>query len=132
MVTQFDRTYTPNNPRGEITVQEVYAKVHQLVSEACPHVKISRDDVLPVSGLWAYNARMLISHPDGPERDNYRRSVEWYLSQCQSLPCGQGESRISHFTRKSDDELAKQLLDVSGLDSIEKRYNIMYNNCLAI
>ena len=128
VVTQFDRTYGPNNTGEEITVQEVYEKVCQLVSEACPDVKISCDDVLPVSGLWAYNARMLMSHPDGPEHDNYRRSVEWYLPQCQSLPCGQGQSWSSYFTDKSDDELAKQLLDVSGLASIEERYN----NCLAI
>jgi len=128
VVTQFDRTYGPNNTGEEITVQEVYEKVCQLVSEACPDVKISCDDVLPVSGLWAYNARMLMSHPDGPEHDNYRRSVEWCLPQCQSLPCGQGQSWSSYFTDKSDDELAKQLLDVSGLASIEERYN----NCLAI
>lgn len=127
VVTQFDQAYMPNNTSEEITVQKVYKKVDQLVSEACPNVKISHDDVLPVSGLWAYNARMLMSHPDGPEHDSYRRSVEWCLSLYPSLPSGQGQSRSSYFTGESDDKLAKQLLDVSGLDSIEERYN----NCLS-
>ena len=122
MVTQFDLRFLPTGINEEITVEKVHRRVQQLVSKACPDVTLSVDDVLPLSGLWAFNARMLMSHPDGPEHDIYRRNVVWCLTQNQSLPSGQHESRSSCFLGKTDDELAKQLLDVSGFARLEARY----------
>ena len=124
VVTQFDRTVEPDGiDEEEITVEKVQEKVCQSVREACPDVKISVDDVLPLSGLWAYHARMLaMSHPDKPEYSLYRKSVERSLSRYRSLPCGQGESPSACLTKLSDDQLVKALLDSSGFASLEARY----------
>ena len=124
-VAQFDRTIQLDDTNEEITVEDVREKVHQLVSEACPDVTISCDDVLPLSGLWAYSARMLMSHPNGPEHSKYRRNAESYLRQYQSLPGGQGESQSSSLTSRNDDELVEQLLDVSRFASLEARYDYL-------
>ena len=123
VVTHFDRTAEPDGIDEGITVEKVQEKVCQSVRKACPDVKISVDDVLPLSGLWAYHARMLaMSHPDKPEYSLYRKSVERSLSHYRSLPCGQGESPSACLTKLSDDQLVKALLDSSGFASLEERY----------
>ena len=123
VVTHFDRTAEPDGIDEGITVEKVQEKVCQSVRKACPDVKISVDDVLPLSGLWAYHARMLaMSHPDEPEYSLYRTSAEKYLSAYQSFPCGQGENQSKCLENQSDDELATKLLDVSQFASLETRY----------
>ena len=122
VVTQFDVATQPDDSGEDIPAEEVQEDVCQFVSEACPDVKMSRDDVLPLSGLWAYNARMLTCHPDGRQHSTYRTSVERSLSICPSIPRGEGESRSS-FLGARDDELAEKLLEFSLLNSLEARYN---------
>jgi len=131
VVTKFDQTNRPFDP-DQISVETVHKKVCELVSKACPDVTISREDVLPLSGLLAYEARMLMSHPDGPEHDNYKSSVKWSLNCHQSLPGGQGESQSSCLEGRSDDELAKQLLDVSKFGSLEARIHIVTKSCIKV
>ena len=58
VVTQFDRTVEPDDTDEGITVEKVQEKVCQSVRKACPDVNISVDDVLPLSGLWAYHVTM--------------------------------------------------------------------------
>ena len=123
VVTQFDRTVEPDDTDEGITVEKVQEKVCQSVRKACPDVNISVDDVLPLSGLWAYHARMLaMSHPDEREYSKYRRKAEKYLSDYQSFPCGQGENQSTCLRNQSDDELATKLLDISRFASLEERY----------
>ena len=123
VVTQFDRTVEPDDTDEGITVEKVQEKVCQSVRKACPDVNISVDDVLPLSGLWAYHARMLaMSHPDEREYSKYRRKAEKYLSDYQSFPCGQGENQSTCLRNQSDDELATKLLDISRFASLEGRY----------
>ena len=59
VVTKFDRTVDPDDTDEKITVEKVQEKVCQSVREACPDAKISFDDVVPLSGLWAFQAQML-------------------------------------------------------------------------
>ena len=120
VVTCFDRLLVPDGTGEEITAQKVQEHVCQSIKKACPHAKISCDDVLPLFGLWAYHARMLATcHPEEPGYTQCRECVEYCLSQYQSLPRGQGESQSSCLSELSGDELAKQLLDVSGFASLE-------------
>ena len=120
VVTKFDQIIEPDGTGEEITVEQVQEAVCQSVSEACPNVKISVDDVLPLSGMWAYNARMLaISHADEPGYTACRDCVVRILSN--HSPCGQGESPSSYLSKRSDDQLVVQLMDISRLSSLEER-----------
>jgi len=122
VVTQFDKTMEPDGSGEEITVKKVQEEVCQSVREACPDVNISCDDVLPLSGLWAYHARMLTCQSDELEHRRCRKEVERCLQNYHSLPRGQGESVSSGLTVQKDDELAKTLLDASEFASLEARF----------
>ena len=124
VVTKFDRTVDPDDTDEKITVEKVQEKVCLSVREACPDAKISFDDVVPLSGLWAFQAQMLaMSQPD--DEDGYRRHrdrVVRSLSQYQPFPCGQGESLGSALAKQSDDQLVQALVDASGLAGLKERY----------
>ena len=125
VVTQFDRTTEPDSTDEEITVEKVQEEVCQSVHEACPDAKISFDDVLPLSGVWAYNARMLaMSGQDEPGHSTCREAVVRCLSNYQSSPCGQGESPSSSLSKRSDDQLVKELLGISRITNLEARYTL--------
>ena len=122
VVTQFDRTVEPDDTDEGITVEKVQEKVCQSVRKACPDVNISVDDVLPLSGLWAYHARMLTCQSEELERQRCRQDVERCLQNYRSLPCGLGKSLSSQLTVQNGDEPAKTLLDASEFASLETRY----------
>ena len=129
VLTQLDLAVQPDESGNQMTAEKVKGKALQFLSEKFPDIQISGDDVLPLSGLWAYNARMLMSHRDEPQYSMYKKSVEKCLSNCPSLPGGEGESQSSFLARHSDDELARVLLDASQLHTLETRYN-NYIDCL--
>jgi len=135
VVTQFDRTVEPDGiDEEEITVEKVQEKVCQSVREACPDAKISFDDVVPLSGLWAFQAQMLaMSQPD--DEDGYRRHrdrVVRSLSKYQPFPCGQGESLGSALAKQSDDQLVQALLDASGLAGLKERIHNVTTSCIKV
>jgi len=130
VVTKFDQTNPPYDT-DPTSVETVYKKVCELVSKACPDATIRCDDVLPLSGLWAFSAQMLMSHTCGPEH-NYRRMAEQVLSQYQSVPCGEDESKSSCLTKKKDDELAKKLLSLSKFGSLKARIQSVTKSCIKV
>lgn len=125
VITQFDLMLEPDSTDEEITVEKVQELVCQSVREACPDAKISFDDVLPLSGVWAYRARMLAkSRPDEPNYSTTREVVVRYLSNYQSSPCGQGESPSLCLSIQNDDHLVEKLLGISRIASLEERYTL--------
>jgi hypothetical protein len=98
----------------ELTPEKVITSVYEFVKAKCEsHEEIPKSIVVPVSALWAYNARMFLQDPN-----SYKEDVKMSLRYCQ--PCGE----ISQL--ESGQELvtlAKKLVDHSNIVELEKRYN---------
>ena len=84
---------------------EIVSRVHSSVCEmcGCPIEHVPREVVIPVSGRWANNARMLIKKP------RLKKDVVKILSQFYDQPLGQGESADSVLAQKPVWELASEL-----------------------
>ena len=131
VVTKFDQVresesedYTEEDSTGEeITEERVKAATCEFVSKVCQGAKISPDNVIPLSGRWAYHARMLANcHPHEPAYRTYRRNVEKSLGEVPNATCGQEENPSQSFVNLEDHELSAKLEKASGIAMLETRY----------
>ena len=103
----------------EITEEKVKAATCLYVSKACQGARISPANVIPVSGRWAFHARMLaVNRKHESSRRKCRQNVERCLAEVPSPTCGQ-EERPS--TRLEDKELSAKLEIASGIANLEVR-----------
>lgn len=125
VITKFDQqsgSAELSDTNEEITEEEAKAKTCQFVCEICPSAKISHDDVLPVSGRWAYHARMLASTPQHyPMYSRYKKNVKMCLCVSLNPTCGQEEDLYTCLDEYEDHELSKKLEEVSGVTKLEER-----------
>ena len=129
MITKFDEQ--SKSAQLSDTEEEITGKVKeqtcQFVREACAGVDISPDDVLPVSGRWAYHARMLaMTPPKHPNNNRCRANVKTCLRDVQGQPCGEGEKLSTSLDVLSDDVLIAKLEEASGITTLEARYSQVY------
>ena len=124
VITKFDEVNRSSDPdEDEVTEEKVKEEACQFVCEACPGAAISPGDVLPVSGWWAYNARMLAN--TGPQVSTHNRclvAVKKCLHEVPNSTCGQGEDPNMSLDRLGDDELSAKLEEASGIVTLEARY----------
>ena len=128
VVTKFDQTIESAkglDPPEEMTEEKVKKEVCQFVHETCG-IEFSNDDVLVVSGSWAYTARMLATTPPyGPTQkahQRYQTNVKACLHVVPNATCGQGEHPNMSLDKLGDDELSAKLEEASGIITLEERY----------
>ena len=126
VITKFDEVNRSSDPDedDEVTEEKLKEETCQFVSKACPGATILPDDVLLVSGKWAYNARMLAN--TGPEEPNHHRcqdAVKRCLRDVPNATCGQGENPSMSLDKLGDDELSAKLEEASGIIALEARYS---------
>ena len=130
VITKFDQQSGSAYLSGtgeEITEEQVKKQTCQFVREACTGVDISPDDVLPVSGRWAYNARMLANTP--PHEPNHHKcqtSVKICLLAIRDQACGEGEDLNTSLDELPDHKLIAKLEEASGIATLEARYSQAY------
>ena len=131
VVTKFDlvsQSAKDSDTCEEMTEEKVKKQVCQFVHKACG-VEFSNDDVLVVSGKWAYNARMLAMTPEhgpAPTQSAYKKyqaNVKKYLRDVPNATCGQGEHPNMSLDKLGDDELSAKLEEASGIITLEERYS---------
>lgn len=129
VITQYDQVSGSaelSDTGEEITEEEVKKQTCQFVYKACPGIKFSPDDVLLVSGRWAYHARMLaVTPPHGTTQSAYDKCqgiVKRLLRDVPNSACGQGEDPTVSFDKLGGDELSAKLEDASGIATLEARY----------
>ena len=114
------------DPAEEITEDKVKEATCLSVSKACDGARISPDNVIPVSGRWAYQARMLAKvDPESPNHKKFRQIVVKGLEVCD-LTCGQGEKPSTSLVKLGDHELSTKLEGFSGITNLEARYSLIY------
>ena len=125
VVTKFDKVISSSkecDPPEEMTEEIVKKQVCQFVHRACG-VEFSNDDVLVVSGQWAYIARMLAMTP--PYKASHLRcqdAVKRCLRDVPNATCGQGEDPNMSLDKLGDDVLCAKLEEASGIITLEERY----------
>ena len=108
----------------KITENDVKEQTCQFVRKICPTAKISHDDVLPVSGRWAYHARMLASTPrHHAMHSKYEENVKKCLCAGPNPTRGQEEDLYTSLDEYEDHELSKKLEEASGITMLEERYS---------
>ena len=108
----------------EITKEYVKRKTCQFVHEICPSAEISHEDVLPVSGRWAYYARMLaISDASLFSHARYYDNVRKSLREVPNPTCGLEDDPYTCLDKLGDDVLSAKLEDASGITTLEERYS---------
>ena len=128
VVTKFDKTIDSadlSDSNEEMSEEKVKKRACQFVHKACD-VEFSPDDVLVVSGSWAYCARMLdMTPPYGPTQcahKRYQANVKKCLRGVPNSTCGQGEDLNVSLDKLGDDELSAKLEEASGIAALEERY----------
>jgi hypothetical protein len=98
----------------ELTQEDVIDKVYEFVKAKFESdEEIPKSIVIPVSAIWAYNARMFLQDP---KSTFYEKAVKTSLMRCVSnQPCGE-TSEV-----ESGEELAKKLVDHSNIMELEER-----------
>ena len=143
VITKFDlvrvsqsEDYTEEETSEDVTEEITEDKVKEatclFVSNACDGAKISPANVIPVSGRWAYHARMLAYHArmlagSHPESKNHKKCRQTVVKCLQSdevcdLTCGQGEELSTSLFKLEDHELSAKLEELSGIANLEVRY----------
>ena len=126
VITKFDlvhvsqsEDYNEEEITEEITEEKVKAATCLYVSRACQGARISPANVIPVSGRWAFHARMLaMNRQHESSRRRCRQNVEKCLAEVPSPTCGQEEKPS---TRLEDNELSTKLEIASGIANLEVR-----------
>ena len=130
VITKFDEQLADTDE--EITEGEVKDETCQFVHEACAGVELSPNNVLPVSGKWAYNARMLaMTAPQKPTHYKYRDMVKKCLQNLSNQACGEGEKLSKILDELPGDELSAKLEEASGITTLEARYSQAYYKDIA-
>ena len=125
VITKFDEQLADTDE--EITEGEVKEETCQFVSKACPGATILPDDVLPVSGRWAYHARMLaMTERQKVAHQKCQDKVKKCLHDVRSQPCGEGEKLSTSLDELPDDVLSAKLEQASGITTLEARYSQAY------
>lgn len=125
VITKFDEQLADTDE--EITEGEVKEETCQFVQKACPGATISPNDVLPVSGRWAYYARMLaMTGRQEPTHQRYYNEVMRCLHNVRGQPCGEGEKLNTSLDPLTDDELSAKLEEASRITTLEARYSQAY------
>ena len=116
---------TTPDPAEEITEDKVKEETCLSVSKACDGAKISPDNVIPVSGNWAFHARMLAKlNPQSSKYELVRKIVVRDLEVCHET-CGQGEKPSTSLVRLGDHKLSTKLEEFSGITNVEARYSLI-------
>ena len=122
VITQIDRVIESAgyfDTDEEITVEQVKKQTCQFLREVCPTVVISHDDVLVVSGRWAYLARMLANtYPHESTHSSCRLAVIRCLNSARNID----ESPNMSLNLLPDNELSAKLEAASGIAALEQRY----------
>ena len=110
VVTHFDVSYTQEMEDQVLSPDVVREEVYKVVKAATEgNFSLTKDDVVLVSGMWAFAARKLLyTHDDDP---NLMRKVRMYLVDFGKNPS----------TGTSAQDLARQLEEASGITSVEQR-----------
>ena len=128
VITKFDQQSESaelSDTEEEITQEVAKEQTCQFVREIYPSAKISHDDVLPVSGRWAYHARMLASsRPHHALHSRYQDNVKKCLLIAPNPIRGQGEDSHTSLDEFEDNELSTKLENVSGIAVLEERYPV--------
>ena len=113
----------------DIKEENVKEEACKFVQEACPNAKISPNDVLPVSGRWAFHARMLATTPPHkPGHETWKKLVKKSLDEVPNATSGQEEEPSTSLVNLEDGELSAMLDKASGIANLEARYvYCMYN-----
>ena len=134
VITKFDQQSESaelSDTEEEITQEDAKEQTYQFVREICPSANISHDDVLPVSGRWAYHARLLASScPHHALHGRYQENVKKCLRVVPNPTCGQGEDLNTSLDEFEDNELSTKLEKVSGITVLEERYSKIYTYVL--
>lgn len=126
VITKFDlvhvsqsEDYSEEEVTEEITEEKAKAATCLYVSKVCQGARISAANVIPVSGRWAFHARMLARNcQHESSRRKCRQNVERCLAEVPSPACGQEERQS---TRLEDNELSAKLEIASGIANLEVR-----------
>ena len=124
VITKFDLVnQSSDSDDDEVTAGKVKEETCKFVSKACPGATILPDDVLPVSGWWAYNARMLANTaPEEPIHNRCQANAKKCLRDVPNATRGQGEDPNMSLDKLGDDELSAKLEEASGIITLEERY----------
>lgn len=110
VVAKFDRTYEDG---GSVTQEKVTSKIHAQVLSATSGLEIKRSSILPVSGKWAFHARLM----ESPNHNNQARFQGiTYLAMYPDAVCGQIESLPTEV-------IAGQLMGASKIQLLEERFD---------
>ena len=113
----------------DINEENVKTEACKFVQEACPGAKISPNDVLPVSGRWAYHARMLaITSRNKPGHEKCWELAKKSLDEIPNATSGQGEKPSTSLVNLEDHELSAILEKASGIANLEARYVYCMSN----
>ena len=110
VVTHFDVSYTNMMEDQVLSPDVVREQVDEAVKAATEgNVSLMKDDVVLVSGMWAFAARKLLyTHDNDPKLMHKARE---YLM----------DFGINPSTVTSAQDLARQLEEASGITSVEQR-----------
>ena len=110
VVTHFDVSYTNMMDDQVLSQDEAREEVYKAVKTATKgNISMTKDDVVLVSGMWAFAARKLLyTHDEDP---NLMRTAREYLM----------DFGINPSTATSTQDLARQLEEASGITSVEQR-----------
>ena len=110
VVTHFDASYTNMIDDQVLSQDEAREEVYKAVQTATKgNVSMTKDDVVLVSGMWAFAARKLLYTCD--DDPNLMRTAREYLM----------DFGINPSTATSAQDLARQLEEASGITSVEQR-----------
>ena len=115
VVTHFDETITKPRLQDEDVVTEdvIKEKVCKAIKLTTGVEKLSRDIIIPVSGLWALLSRLLESSED------YRSHVLTELKKCPSENRAGGQNE--DLDQLPSSQLAGMLETLSGIKLVEER-----------
>ena len=110
VVTHFDVSYTQEMEDQVLSQDQVREEVYKAVKSATEGtVSLTKDDIVLVSGMWAYVARKLLyTHDDDP---SLKSEAKDYLMEFGTNPS----------IAISTQDLAQQLEEASGITSVEQR-----------
>jgi hypothetical protein len=98
----------------DLTREDVINNVYEFVKAKFESdEEIPKSIVVPVSAIWAYNARMFLQDPTST---SFKKAMKKSFMYCASdQPCGES------YEVESGEELAKILVDHSNIMELEKR-----------
>ena len=109
-VTRFDEFYYAIDDEQGLSEDEIGSKVCASVTKATGGGVLSKENVIPICGLWAYIAGKLACDPTNEDLQKKARRCLKYYGEAQA-----GDDALSGH------ELAKKLAETSGVSRIEEK-----------